>query len=246
MNDLEPIARPVPPEEIEEWERLGPSLFAEHRNNTIRLNRVSLYLNLGQTVTIVMLGIAIAVLATIHEVLPLFIAYNGDVVQTAPDLSLLPPTPKDNVVKSVLWTVAENWEEYTFHGAKKRFDLVSALTTGKAQAKYQHWFQHDTDHSPQYTVGDRGEINVSEIAGSAVLDDKIAACRTADWCEAHLSLWHTVQMYGQAPAKSKHYTVRFSYIFVDGLSAGELASINPASIKVIDYHTECDDCGSLQ
>lgn len=241
MND---IASRVPEESLGEWAHTATSLFQERRALLIKVNRVSLAANVALVVTVLMLGAAIAVMIPLQRLLPLVLTINADnSYERIRDLSELSASKQEDVVKSVLWSYVLNRESYIFEGAKRRYDIVTALSAGKAQQEYQSWFKNDYS-SPQYRIRDRGHVDVKEVTNSAELRDRLDTCRGADWCEASLSYWRTEQMYGQAPTKEKHYTSTLAFIVVDALDPGERTTINPAGIKIISYRTDCDDCAN--
>jgi type IV secretory pathway component VirB8 len=240
MNDVD-LAHPVPDEDIEEYHARGPSLLQQHADRLTRLNTLSLRLNYSQAVVILMLAGAIAVMIPLQKIIPLFISTDS-AVETIRDISELPPDKQDDVVKSVLWTIVKTRQAYHFHGAKVAYDTVTALTTGKAQAEYQYWFRNDPT-SPQYTLGIHGDRYVEAVPNSADIKGSLGVCRAAEWCEASLSYWQFEQLTGQAATKRQHYTAYLSFVFVDHLDPGERTTINPAGIKIIDAHFDCDDCG---
>ena len=241
MTDID-IAHPIDRADVDSWEKKGSSVFADKRKAFIKLNAVSVALNFIQGLVNLGLCALVFYFAVHYKIIPLFIAFNGEVVQTLQDASELPTDKLDDAVKSVLWTLVDNWQTYTFTHAKRRYDTVSALTTGTAQQKYQHWFTQEP-RSPQKRINTNGWIEVHEQPNTAQLLDKIASCKNADWCEASLSFYRKEQMFGQMPGKETLCTAQISYIFVDGVPAQERGTINPATIKATSVQFDGEGCG---
>jgi type IV secretion system protein VirB8 len=245
MNEASEIARPIPVDDIPDYERIGPSLLAERKALFVRINSISLAGNLAQFVVILALAAVIAAIMPLQKIIPLFINIeSGGLHETLRDLSELPQSKQEDVVKSVLWTFVLNREEYYWEGAPRRYALVSALSTGKAQTEYQTWFTRDPS-SPQTRFGERGgHVAVEEVPNSANILDKIDSCQETAWCEATLSYWRTEKQVGMTASARKHYTANISFILVDQLDPGQRTTFNPAGLKVIAYHSDCDDCGT--
>lgn len=242
MNDVGEMARPLQEAEFPEYERFGPSLLEERQALEIKVNRLSLFGNVIQFVAILALSLAIVAFLPLKQTIPLFININSDGThETLRDYAEIPESRQDDVVLSTLWSLIRNREEYYWHGAPGRYALVSALTSGKAQSEYQHWFLNDQE-SPQRRFGEKGHIEVEPVPGSGWIKDKIDTCRQQDWCEATYSYWRSTQITGQSATPKKRYTASLSFVFVDHIASGERATINPAALKVIAYHTDCEDC----
>lgn len=242
MTDID-LAQPVDTDSLAAYQTRGPSLLQRQINLLTRLNTFSLGLNFVLGACVLMLSAAIVIMMPLKKFLPVFFGFNGEVVESVTDVSQLPQDKEADVVKSVLWTLTKNWQEYTGRkDAKGRWDIVSALTMGKAQQDYQQWLINDPG-SPLNKIGDNiGRIDAREVPNSAVFQDDLPVCKRTEWCGATLAFWRRDQISGQTSGE-KRWTASMRFVFTDTLDAGEKTSINPAHIKVFDFHTECDDCG---
>src|SRR6266567_3592830 len=244
MNDIGEFSQPIPDNEILAYEARGPSLLEERQALFVKLNRVSLAVNFALAFVCLSLAATIAALLPLKQIIPLFVNINTDGThETLRDFSEIPASRQEDAVISVLWTFVLNREEYYYVGAPRQYEIVSALSTGTTQSEYQNWFKTDTN-SPQYKFKNLGNISVEMVPNSAYLKDRIDTCRKLEWCEATFDYWRTTKMNGQTPSPKKRYTASLTFVFVDSLDAGERTTINPAAIKVIAYHSDCDDCGS--
>lgn len=245
MSDLtDDVRHLIREREIEDYHAAGPNLLREHANSLTRLNRISLSLNAALMVITLLLAASIIVMVPLQRRDPLYVAVTADgLPQTVHDISELGERKRDDVIKSVLWTAVRSCEEYYYEIKKRNYATCSALLSGKAQAEYQNRFNNDPS-SPQYKIRDRGHVDIREIPKSADLKDNIDACRDKDWCEASLSYWRSEHLIGQAPTAERHYTAQVAFVLVDQLDSGDSETVNPAALKIISYHTDCDDCGS--
>jgi|SRR5215472_7929439 len=243
MNDID-FARPIKDHEFAEWQAKGPSLLQQKIDLLVRLNRLTLRLCYVLGVSVIALSVTIFALSRLREFIPVFFGFNGDIVESVSDISKLPPNKREDVVKSVLWTVVQNWESYSgTRDIKTRYDIVSALTAGQAQHEYQMWINSDKS-APVNRLGDNGRVDVAEIPKSAVITTDLNACRKEEWCEASLSFTRKEQSFAAVMPIEKHWSVQFRFVFVDQLDVGDKETFNPAAIKITAYHHECDDCGS--
>ncbi len=230
--------------EFSEFEVHGPSLLEEKQALEIKVNLLSLWGNVAQFVAILALAAVIAVLVPTLKILPLFVAIHDDgPPETLRNSAELPDSKQQDVVLSVLWTFIRDREQYYFQGTPDRYATVSALSADKAKTEYQTWFLNDPE-SPQRRFGDKGDVKIEAVPGSGWIKDNIDTCRNRDWCEATYSYWRSTKMTGQAATPKKRYTASLSFVFVDHVPPGERTTINAAALKVIAYHTDCDDCGT--
>jgi len=239
MNDVG--AQPVPADEIPDHERHAASILQDKQALYVRINRGLLGDAIVNKAIVLALCGVIYVMLPLKEFIPQFVGfdYANNIYEVMHDVNEL-GDKKDDVVTGTLWTAIRNCEGYYFEGAPWRYKRCSALLTGKAQHEYQQWFLHDPA-SPQTVFGSRGHIHIDEEPNSVKFMEKLDVCKNADFCEATLSYWQTEQLAGSTPQR-KHITADMSFIFVDQIHPGERATFNPAALKIIAYHKDCENC----
>jgi len=226
--DAKWVAPPVDASGLAEYFREVESFQRERARGAKRSARVAWSLAGISLLTNVALGAAIAAALPLERLVPLYLWVRPDgTVDSASEISDLPATQSEAVIRAAVWQYVRNRESYDFADARYHYDVTSLMSAPDVRDGYQHWFLSSNPASPQNTIGRRGQIDTAMISMSFVRP-LVALVRYGK----------TVLMYGGTPQKTT-WTATVGFERVEKLPAAARLS-DPGGIIVTSYQNSED------
>ncbi len=239
MTDIAPDWRARPVEETN-----LPAYYAEVESFQRKQLRRTKTVNWGLGVVAgVMLVSNLALSSGIREMLPLirlvpvfyWVQTDGTVDAVSNNISLLPHTQSEAVIKSAVYQYVKAREGYSYASAQDAYDLVRAMSTEHVNAIYQQGFALSNPDSPQKTIGRNGQINIEKIGDPFFVRDRVVRQRYR----------RVVEMYDAdrpnslicKPPVCTTWTATAEVDLIDALPA-DARLLNPKGIVVTRYQVE--------
>jgi type IV secretion system protein VirB8 len=182
---------------------------------------VSMLANLGLVWTV-------AAMLPLTKLVPVYLLVRQDgSIDTSVNLSTLPKTDDQAVIRAALWQYVQMRESYTYDTAQYRYDIVSAMSDANTRQNYQQWFNYPNPASPQVTVGKNGTLSVTPIS-VALIGPHVAQVR-----------YQQQKTMGTDAPKITTWTATLEFAQVDTLPATSRLN-NPGGIIVTSYQNEED------
>lgn len=226
--DAKWLASPVDAPRLQEYFREVESFQRERARGARRSARVAWSLAGISLLTNVALGFAIASMLPLERLVPLYLWVRQDgTVDSAREISDLPATQAEAVIRAAVWQYVRNRESYAFADARYRYEVVSLMSAADVRDGYQHWFLSSNAASPQNTIGRRGQIDAAMI-GMSFVRQQVALVRYRK----------TVLMYGGTSQKTT-WTATVGFERVEKLPAADRLT-DPGGIIVTSYQNSED------
>lgn len=206
---------------------------AEKRALKIEINRLMAVLLVLSLLANAGSGAANAVLAKIHDIVPLIVAINSDgshdVLTHSGEMD---PVERANTVKAAIITYVRACEGYMFDGAPQDWQKCSAMSSDKRMAEYQQWFA--SPDGPQAKYGEHANVYIRDIPGGIAFNGNPASTGS-------ISYWRIVQNRGLAAQSAEHWTAQFGF-YVRGTVAEADLGFNPLGVTITSFDPHCDGC----
>lgn len=221
-------ALPVNSPRLGEYFREVESFQRARARGARRAARIAWSLAGVSLLTNVALGFAVAAMLPLERLVPLYLWVRPDgTVDSASQISDLPPTQTEAVVRAALWQYVRNRESYDFADARYRYELVSLMSAPEVRDTYQHWFLSANPASPQNTIGKRGQIG-AQMIGMSFVRQNVALVRYRK----------TTLTYGGTP-QTTTWTATVGFELVAKLPAADRI-VDPGGIIVTNYQNSED------
>lgn len=218
----------VDPSRLAEHFRDVESFQAQRVRAAKRTARVAWAVAGMSLVTNLALAVAIASMLPLERLVPLYLWVRADgTVDSATQISDLPPTQSVAVTRAAIWQYVRERESYDFANARYRYDVVSLMSAPDVRDGYQHAFLSSNPSSPQNTVGQKGQVNV-EIINMSFVRTHVALVRYR----------RTVLMYDGSPATTT-WTATVGFERVNTLPVADRLT-DPGGIVVTNYQNSED------
>ena len=148
---------------------------------------------------------------------------HGDGTYSAPvPVNDLSPAQQALLLKNTVWRYVVARESYTWEAVQHDYDVVSALSAGPLQARYQK-FMLDASRRPTAAFGKRGDVSISDVHIFRVAPNAMEAdfLRTVRQPDASVKREHMIARVTYAPSGKIPITVRQQY--------------DPAGILITNY-----------
>lgn len=225
---MERPALPVDAARLSEYFREVESFQRERARGARKSARVAWGLAAISLLTNVALGVAIASMLPLERLVPLYLWVRPDgTVDSASEISDLPATESEAVIRAAIWQYVLDRESYDFADAHYRYDVVSLMSAPNVRDSYQHSFLSSNPSSPQNTIGRRGQVN-AEIINMSFVRQQVALVRYR----------RMVLTYGGSP-KTTTWTATVGFERVEELPAADRLA-DPGGIIVTSYQNSED------
>jgi type IV secretion system protein VirB8 len=182
---------------------------------------VSMFANVGLVFTV-------AGMMPLHRLVPLYFVIRQDgTIDSAPALSMLPPSTDQAIVRAGLWQYVQMREGFSVDTAQYRYDIVSGMSDPNTRTIYQQFFLPQNPQSPQNVVGKNGIVTVQPIS-VALIGPNVAQVRYQ----------RTLVLGTSAPVIST-WTATLQFMQVDTLPASQRLT-NPGGMIITNYQNEED------
>jgi len=207
--------------EVSSFQKLRARLAVFISRGLVVALAVSMLANLG-------LAWTVASMLPLTKLVPVYLLVRQDgTIDTSVNLSTLPKTADQAVIRAALWQYVQMREGYTYDTARYRYDIVSEMSDANTRQIYQQWFNYPNPRSPQVTVGKNGTLAVSPIS-VALIGPNVAQIR-----------YQMEKTMGTDTPVTTTWTATVEFSQVDSLPASQRLT-NPGGIIITSYQNEED------
>lgn len=207
--------------EVSSFQKLRARLAVFISRGLVIALAVSMLANLG-------LAWTVASMLPLTKLVPVYLLVRQDgTIDTSVNLSTLPKTADQAVIRAALWQYVQMREGYTYDTARYRYDIVSQMSDADTRQIYQQWFNYPNPKSPQVTVGKNGTLAVSPIS-VALIGPNVAQIR-----------YQMQKTMGTDAPVTTTWTATVEFSQVDSLPASQRLT-NPGGIIITSYQNEED------
>jgi type IV secretion system protein VirB8 len=221
-------APPIQSPELEAHYAEIRSFQAERADRATRRAQLGWASFIASMLVNILLAGALVMLMPLQRLIPMPLIVESDGTwDAAATFSSLPPSQEEAVIRGAVWQYVKWRESYSWSAAQYAYDFVSLMSVPPVRDQYEHWFLPINKHSPQLTIGRKGQVDVAMISMNRI-NTNVYLVRFRK----------TIQMYGRR-AEETTWSATVEVGISNNLNQNARL-LDPGGIKVVRYSSTQD------